>query len=113
MINNRLVNYIQQRDKLSPWVLQQRWYDWCRQIDDELNEAAEAITIGDTEHIASELGDVLILVFSMIARYSSFQRVFDAAYRKLRARAPYVLAKKPVTLEQELKYWIDGKAKGK
>lgn len=106
MYLEKLVEYIHIRNGISPWCKQQLWSSWVSFVLDELNEVAAAKT---DKHRNEELGDVLIIVLSLCSRYGSLPDIFEAAYNKMRRRAPYVADGLVPTMEQELKMWRDGR----
>lgn len=101
-----LAAYIRKRDGLSPWCKQQLWSSWVSYV---LIELEEVVTAQTDEQRNEELGDVLIIVLSICARYGSLPDIFEAAYNKMRRRAPYVADGLVPTMEQELKMWREGR----
>lgn len=108
---HKLVNFINNRNKISPWCKHASFPDFRKYLSEELDELYVELLAEDKDQarVNEELGDVLILTLSLIAKYGSLRQAFEYAYKKMVLRAPYVLQGRMVDLEEELKLWDEGK----
>lgn len=100
-----LVAFLCMRNARSFWCRTRTWDDWRRYLVDELEEVSRA----DDEQINAELGDLLILVLSIIAKHGDFENAVDCAFEKLQKRCPNVLRGETVSFAEELRLWDAGK----
>lgn len=101
-----LFEFLESRDKLSPWVEQVEMRDFARFFNNELHEFDQART---PEAEIDELGDILILALTMVCKYGAPTAVFVKALEKLERRAPYVLRGERPTLVEEVEMWENGR----
>ncbi|WP_199255219.1 nucleoside triphosphate pyrophosphohydrolase [Mycolicibacterium mengxianglii] len=116
----RLLDAVAVMDKLrtdGPWEREQTHESLRRYLLEETYELFDAMRGGDTEELRDELGDVLlqVLFHARIAEDAaqnpfSIDDVADALVRKLRNRAPAVLAGESISLDEQLAQWEERKA---
>lgn len=116
----RLLDAVAIMDKLrsdGPWESEQTHDSLRRYLLEETYELFDAMRNGDTDELRDELGDVLlqVLFHARIAedntdRAFSIDDVADALVRKLRHRAPGVLAGESISLEEQLAQWEERKS---
>lgn len=122
-VGERLLDAVAVMDTLrtaGPWEREQTHDSLRRYLLEETYELFEAVRSGDAEELRDELGDVLlqVLFHARIAEDAqeggfSIDDVADALVRKLRNRAPAVLAGESVTLEDQLAQWEERKSREK
>jgi XTP/dITP diphosphohydrolase len=103
-----------------PWESEQTHDSLRRYLLEETYELFDAVRGGDTDELRDELGDVLlqVLFHARIAEDAtdkpfSIDDVADALVRKLRHRAPAVLAGESISLADQLAQWEERKAREK
>jgi XTP/dITP diphosphohydrolase len=116
----RLLDAVAIMDKLrtdGPWESEQTHDSLRRYLLEETYELFDAMRSGDIDELRDELGDVLlqVLFHARIAEDAtdtafSIDDVADALVRKLRHRAPGVLAGESITLEEQLAQWEERKS---
>ncbi|MDF2824580.1 MAG: nucleoside triphosphate hydrolase, partial [Mycobacterium sp.] len=122
-VGERLLDAVAIMDTLrtaGPWEREQTHDSLRRYLLEETYELFDAVRNGDAAELRDELGDVLlqVLFHARIAADApenafSIDDVADALVRKLRNRAPAVLAGETVTLEDQLAQWEERKSREK
>lgn len=104
-------------DKGCPWDREQTIETLTKAFLDEAKEVEEAIAEKDKEHIAEELGDILLTVVMMttIAEEKGFftlQKVLEGVTEKVRSRHTWVFGEdKAKTPEEAIALWKKNKEK--
>ncbi|CAN5490334.1 nucleoside triphosphate pyrophosphohydrolase [soil metagenome] len=119
----RLLDAVAVMDKLridGPWEREQTHDSLRRYLLEETYELFDAVRSGDSDELRDELGDVLlqVLFHARIAEDGaeaafSIDDVADALVRKLRHRAPAVLAGESISLAEQLAQWEERKSREK
>lgn len=91
-----------------PWDKKQTHESLKKYLIEETNEVIEAIDEGDPEHLAEELGDVLlqVMLHSQIGEdegYFSIDDVIDSITKKMIRRHPHVFGDMKAKTEAEVK----------
>lgn len=116
----RLIDAVAIMDTLrtaGPWEAQQTHYSLCCYLLEETYELLDAVQYGDADQLREELGDLLlqVLFHSRIAQETArhaftIDDVADTLVRKLKNRAPGVLAGAVISLEEQVAQWEAAKA---
>ncbi|BBZ22100.1 nucleoside triphosphate pyrophosphohydrolase [Mycolicibacter hiberniae] len=116
----RLIDAVAVMDRLrtsGPWEGEQTHDSLRRFLLEETYELFDAVRSGDAQELCAELGDVLlqVLFHARIAEDApehpfSIDDVADSLLRKLRNRAPAVLAGEEISLAEQMAQWEERKA---
>lgn len=104
-------------DKGCPWDREQTIETLTKAFLDEAKEVEEAIAEKDKDHIAEELGDILLTVLMMttIAEEKGFftlQKVLEGVTEKVRSRHTWVFGEDTAkTPEEAIALWKKNKEK--
>lgn len=101
-----LFEFLQKRNELSVWVCGTTFSEFVAFLNEEAAEAARA---KDEYANNKELGDMLIIVLTMVCKYGQPDAVFEAALTKMKKRAPFVLKNESVSYDEEVAQWQAGK----
>ncbi|MBY0440538.1 MAG: nucleoside triphosphate pyrophosphohydrolase [Mycobacteriaceae bacterium] len=97
---------------VGPWEGKQTHHSLCCYLLEETYELLDAVHHGDADQLCEELGDLLlqVLFHSRIAQEAALHAftiddVADTLVRKLKNRAPGVLAGAAISLEEQVAQW--------
>ncbi len=113
-----MVDFMRECRRLCPWNSRQTLQSYRKQLLNEAREVSAAVRKKDYQNLKEELGDVIwdAMMMAHIAEEDGHFRASEVVRdvtKKIKARKPYILEGRKVTLREAWATWHEAKAREK
>ncbi|NTV23856.1 MAG: hypothetical protein HGA85_05810 [Nanoarchaeota archaeon] len=105
---DRLIYLVRKSIELDPWARDCGMEGYLQATKKEVEEA---ISAESDEHLADELGDVMMCCLHALLLSGKYDAAINMACEKMERRKPFILENREVTKEEAVAIWKEVKAK--